>query len=1250
MSLVQQYPNPGIYVIERDRSRIDRTEYSGVVHLVVGNSRKGPYNNPQFIETRAQFIQTFGNIDTRLERRSSYFHRTVLKMLESGPVYAMNILKTDPELDITNFKSFSCATHISNEINKEAPYSYFYDRTGFWRRSTDQLLWLTQQNGVEEDKLLHFVNFLDKPITIFAFKSNLKGFNIPLEDWYGTDNVPLYLHPKDWASDYIVRVVAISGDWTNYQKLSTDPKYAKYFDFSGLRKSAVDALVSDSNFDVVGDWDVSLIPYFKDTRGTDMYIESVINSSTNETGIFVSYNTESFETDYRNGFVDMIGQNLIYVNNRFEIDFLSYRENLSDTRKVEESKLDINNNSWGDPNWAVGRTNLLAEGYVHNSHLRPLIISQTTSTIITPLATNFDSYAILKGERVNLPNDPEYLLEIDKYLSIGQQMCLSIVLNSDGINFRLGTVNKNSGTLHKPEIDPINEIVLGYYRISKTSTGDITTELFPVCLTEENDYRYFSTKNFLPSWRTPFVDNSPEITPEVEDTYTSRIDFVDLPEKWQAQFKFENATKYVPGDYDQNRVLYYYNYLKNNVEPNTTIILDVDGKKQVIRHVQFDTHGEDKYILIEIDLNANGNLNGIQNLPGFVAIYFNDIEFLVQDETLLSTTNYPFNFGDGGIIGKDSSLYQQYYNGDINTGDRVFKELDVQQDVLFRTRENRYEVVFPVIPDDSYLGKLFFVETEKNDGIYNVIKSFVDGDSYIVWVEEPVEDEFVDVLPIYNANQEFYLEFSLNENTEELAVKYVEVDLQLDNKYKKIKTTVEDSYRRTIEIEHILDSQTILLDYERYAGEIFVGNFIRIDLEETEYTGEIPRGLGRVIDVHRYDTEGKYLYVQADGKIFIRNINIEFSAGTGGFARFRDLQAEMYLGIHNWVNSFKGNVLDGFKVREECLPDGTDKRLQSIISVMAPNTGIFSSLSNIDNITWRYLIDSYGLGFDPEVKRPLAKLCEQHKSFGFINMPSIKEFKKNSDTTFVDENGSFSVSQVVIGGSKQHNDASYFSIINGSESSYIGYFFPFIQTLDADNRRPIFVPPAAWSADAFMENKWQTTIENTHPWTIIAGVRRGRISDISGLENSFSVDDLNLLHQSNMNPITVDNNLRFHIYTNNTAYSLDSSLQFINSREALNDLELSIRNMLLRYHWSANTRNNRAEIVRKANIICESYKSRNAVYAYFNKMDSDNNTPEMIDSGVGLLETWVETVKGMGTIILRVTILKTGEIRLENIF
>jgi hypothetical protein len=196
-----------------------------------------------------------------------------------------------------------------------------------------------------------------------------------------------------------------------------------------------------------------------------------------------------------------------------------------------------------------------------------------------------------------------------------------------------------------------------------------------------------------------------------------------------------------------------------------------------------------------------------------------------------------------------------------------------------------------------------------------------------------------------------------------------------------------------------------------------------------------------------------------------------------------------------------------------------------------------------------------------------------------------------------------------------------------------------------DNGRPIDVPPAAYVATTYMRkiNAGLTTIT---PWTIAAGITNGRVTGIAGLEQDFTPEDIEFLNKAQFNPIVQKRNRGFIIETENTALALyRSALSFIHVREVLIELERELSAMLLDYQWKYNTPETRAEIRLKADAICASYVNRNGLFNFFNKCDEQNNTQEIIDNQIGVLDTYVEPIKGMGVIVNNVTILRTGAIQ-----
>ena len=85
-----QFKSSGVYRLEFDKSQTSNIP-AETIRLIVGHSKKGPYNSPVLISTTEQFIQVFGSIDKNLENKGMFFHRSALAALTRGPILALNL-------------------------------------------------------------------------------------------------------------------------------------------------------------------------------------------------------------------------------------------------------------------------------------------------------------------------------------------------------------------------------------------------------------------------------------------------------------------------------------------------------------------------------------------------------------------------------------------------------------------------------------------------------------------------------------------------------------------------------------------------------------------------------------------------------------------------------------------------------------------------------------------------------------------------------------------------------------------------------------------------------------------------------------------------------------------------------------------------------------------------------------------------------------------------------------------------------
>jgi hypothetical protein len=272
---IGKYKRPGIFVEEYDQSVIASQTVAGTTNLVIGVSKQGPINSPVLIQNTNDLENIFGGIDRNLERKGSYFGRTIAKMLESSPVYAINLLNTDDTLDKIQYAPLATSTDKTNDIIREGAYRRFYNTVGFWRRDPDSFITLTKDNANYADRILNLTNVSGNYITVFIFKTTITGFDTSMINWYGSlDKIPTYVYPTDYASDYMVDVVIVAGDWSNYGVLANDTQWGKYFDTTGLRKTQVQNFINDQSVTLLRYYQgLSFIPYFRDSNNRNIFID-----------------------------------------------------------------------------------------------------------------------------------------------------------------------------------------------------------------------------------------------------------------------------------------------------------------------------------------------------------------------------------------------------------------------------------------------------------------------------------------------------------------------------------------------------------------------------------------------------------------------------------------------------------------------------------------------------------------------------------------------------------------------------------------------------------------------------------------------------------------------------------------------------------------------------------------------------------------------------------------------------------------
>ena len=282
--------------------------------------------------------------------------------------------------------------------------------------------------------------------------------------------------------------------------------------------------------------------------------------------------------------------------------------------------------------------------------------------------------------------------------------------------------------------------------------------------------------------------------------------------------------------------------------------------------------------------------------------------------------------------------------------------------------------------------------------------------------------------------------------------------------------------------------------------------------------------------------------------------------------------------------------------------------------------GIRTALTNNVDVNYHYLIDT--LRTYPENASDKTKLFNIAKTkdncFAIVNFPFASDVLKTDGTI----------------------DTSKFSLPSELNGASWGAYFTSLVFSDGTLKET--VPSAACVSNNFMD-KYGSRL----PYDIVAGPKYGRISmdGLVGPDYNYGREELDILEPYGVNAIIYVPRKGTYINSNQTAKQIPvSGLSKIHIRELVTYIQDEIQSLLENYQWDKNTSSLRDTIKTKADAILENVKNNDGVYAYLNTCDETNNTPEVIDNEMIILDTEIEPARGAGKMVNRLTIRRTGGI------
>ena len=310
----------GMYRFTFDKSQLPAAD-AETMRLVVGYSEKGPFNNPVYIDNKQDFINLFGNISKRLEKKGVFFHRMALQALSSGPILALNLkpFAVNSEEGTGTMEQVQYISFEPHDIKNATELTVgdidvldLFDTDRFWKVDADKLPYkINKADGANKYINIAATDVKDLSCSLFIRKCHerdVKQYDVTIRDWYKNlnEDMPEYLegHEDELVKDYFAEIYVFRGKFTEALTTGTLSQYfdvddvlsTEFTNMYGEQSDALAALAADTNSNLVGIYRGCLLPYFKDQLGTYVSLDIVFNADKDVHKMIMKFDDDLIET------------------------------------------------------------------------------------------------------------------------------------------------------------------------------------------------------------------------------------------------------------------------------------------------------------------------------------------------------------------------------------------------------------------------------------------------------------------------------------------------------------------------------------------------------------------------------------------------------------------------------------------------------------------------------------------------------------------------------------------------------------------------------------------------------------------------------------------------------------------------------------------------------------------------------------------------------------------------------------------
>jgi hypothetical protein len=330
-----------------------------------------------------------------------------------------------------------------------------------------------------------------------------------------------------------------------------------------------------------------------------------------------------------------------------------------------------------------------------------------------------------------------------------------------------------------------------------------------------------------------------------------------------------------------------------------------------------------------------------------------------------------------------------------------------------------------VFTDDSYAAF---------DSPFDIYVALEGTDIYDAWLSNDIVDGDVIIKDAIGTKQ--YLKFF--KFTDGFGSPYLEIRAYDDNTFSAQENIVAVGAMYTSELDPATNPTDVIIvslygQYNQFYTTVAPDPQITLSSTEFILASDDAKtvGIGELIVT---DTNDRLARVIKKTKLNISgDTKITCSAPVGFYP---SNQVQKFKKIVDYVQNLDFTYLEGFTLTPTHLPDGSDIRMNTILDVME-NTNIAQALADKNIITWRYIVDTFNGGLEPNCKSQLARVAMRRKqAMALLNVPSAQKFINSTDPVFTEEatltdtKPTLDTAYIVSGGTQSLKQSFTFSIVN----------------------------------------------------------------------------------------------------------------------------------------------------------------------------------------------------------------------------